>query len=158
MRTCAPEFPDKSTNPCRGFVQQTLGKNGADTLALSSIQKVAVTVRLLGTEPVERRLGAEKLHEAYGTDRNKARIMRQQTQDSGFGHRIAAGRIPDKHADDFMAARNSTRPKRIASLRTVMNNVCKILLRETALGKANQRMFIERVGEHRSRFLQIRTR
>jgi len=89
-----------------GFVQQTLGKNGADTLALSSIQKVAVSVRLLGTEPVERRLGAEKLHEAYGTDRNKARIMRQQTQDSGFGHRIAAGRIPDEHADDFMAARN----------------------------------------------------
>ena len=39
-----------------------------------------------------------------------------------------------------------------------MNNFLKILLRETALGKANQRMFIERVGEHRSRFLQIRTR
>ncbi len=59
-----------------------------------------------GAESVERRLGAEKLHDAYGTDRNKARIVRQQTQDSGFGHRIAAGRIPDKHADDFMAARN----------------------------------------------------
>ena len=52
-----------------------------------------------GAESVERRLGAEKLHEAYGTDRNKARIMRQQTQDSGFGHRIAAGRIPDKHTE-----------------------------------------------------------
>ena len=78
MRTCAPEFPDKSTNPCRGFVQQTLGKNGADTFALPSTQKVAVTVRLLGAEPVERRLDAEKLHEAYRTDRNKTRIMWQQ--------------------------------------------------------------------------------
>ncbi len=34
-----------------------------------------------GAESVERRLGAEKLHDAYGTDRNKARIVRQQTQD-----------------------------------------------------------------------------
>src|ERR1700730_10982267 len=89
-----------------GFVQQTLRKNGADTFALPSTQKVAVTVRLLGTDPIERRLGAEKLHKAHGTDRNKARIMRQQTQDSGFGHRIAAGRIPDEHAHDFMAACN----------------------------------------------------
>ena len=43
---------------------------------------------------------------ALGDWPQQARIMRQQTQDSGFGHRIAAGRIPDEHADDFMAARN----------------------------------------------------
>src|SRR5712691_5514373 len=87
-----------------GFVQQTLGKNGADTL--SSTEKVAVTVRLNGAEPVERRLGAEKLHEAHGTGRDKARVMRQQTQDSGGGHRIAAGRKPDQQADDPIAERN----------------------------------------------------